>query len=88
MINYRVQNGCGNCVHVFRRFEYDEDDEFYCTLNAPPRPLCGSVAADEWWRYSDTEREARADAWYEWRHGREVEARGFCDAWRAGEVQP
>lgn len=45
--NYRVQPGCHNCRHAFVKYEYDDSNEYFCTLGAPERPICGSVAMDE-----------------------------------------
>jgi len=44
---YREQNGCHNCVHLFRWYEYDSESEYFCLLDAPERPLSGSVAMGE-----------------------------------------
>ncbi len=92
MINYREQNGCHNCRHVFLRYEYDDTDEYYCTLNAPERPMCNSVNMNEW--AGTVERSmtlATHDriekAWRAWKKDREVKAWGICDAWAAGEGQ-
>ena len=84
MINYREQDGCHNCRHVFVRYEYEEDDEFYCALNAPPRPMTNSVAMNEW--AGNVERsttlathERLEKAWRKWKKDREVKAFGICD---------
>ena len=47
MINYRAQSGCHNCRNVFVREEYEDPNSFYCELNAPPRPVCGSILMNE-----------------------------------------
>lgn len=47
MKNYRIQSGCQNCKHCFVFREYEEGSSFYCTFDAPTRPLCGSVAMGE-----------------------------------------
>jgi len=47
MKNYIVQDGCWNCKYVFRKHDYEDEDEYYCIFNAPKRPLCISVAMNE-----------------------------------------
>lgn len=47
MKNYKIQNSCHNCGHCFILTEYDANDEFYCTKNAPPRPISGSCHLNE-----------------------------------------
>ena len=48
MITYFEQNGCHNCSHVFFRYEYDEDCEYFCNHNKKiERPICGSVGMKE-----------------------------------------
>ena len=89
MVNYRKQNGCVNCKHVFVYYEYEEQDEHYCTLNAPPRPFCNSVAMNEWAgnieRSTTLATHDRIErAWRAWKKGREVDAVGICDMWEQG----
>lgn len=45
--NYKVQNGCHNCLHRFEKSEWDDGQELFCTFNAPKRPICGSVLMKE-----------------------------------------
>lgn len=47
MNNYRDQNGCYRCTHVFRVIHYDDAPELFCLLNAPERPSCGLSLMDE-----------------------------------------
>lgn len=89
MVNYRKQDGCINCKHVFERYEYEEDSEYYCALNAPPRPMCNSVAMNEW--AGNVERsttlathERIEKAWRAWAKERKVDAVGICDVWEHG----
>ncbi len=80
--DYTVQFGCHNCANVFRFMEYDCGDEWYCTLNAPKRPRCMSVAMGEIPK-TYKRNEPGYDRWERWREGRKVEAYGICGAWRA-----
>lgn len=75
---YEVQMACANCKHCFIRTEHDCGPSYYCTLNAPPRPLAFSVAMGEIGNTHD-EMEAIYAAWDEWGRGREVEPHGYCD---------
>lgn len=87
MINYDRRNGCHNCRYVFEVTDYDTttaDGDLYCTLDAPPRPLCGSIAMEEGPR-SPAAREHGYDelAWLEWARARYVHPAGICDGWAA-----
>ena len=62
MKNYIVPDGCWNCEHVFKRYDYDEPDEYFCTFNAPKRPLCMSVSMSE----DPDNNEVEWEEWEEW----------------------
>lgn len=82
---YRVQSGCHNCAHVFRMVEYDEGDSYYCTLGAPPRPKCGSIAMGECvMPIGGKAYMAENRAWDDWSDNREVDPSGTCDNWTGG----
>ena len=87
-MNYREQNGCHNCKHVFIYEEYEEEDTYYCCFNAPPRPLCMSVHMGE--TTSSMRQEFRQEfseanrAWEEWAKNRRVEAWGICEYYDNG----
>lgn len=78
--SYRIQDGCANCAHVFVRLEYENDNELYCLLDAPPRPPCMSIFMGEhgpmrtW-----SERDEPREAWNAWKEGRDVLPQGICD---------
>lgn len=82
--DYRVQDGCWSCPHVFRYFEYDEGVTYYCTFGAPSRPLCMSLAMDgdkdaEFvFPIGSSEYKKAHAAWDDWSRGREVAACGTC----------
>ena len=76
MINYREHDGCRNCQYVFVKHDFDGVGPYCCTLNAPPRPPCLSVAMGECDR-SD----GGIDKWFTWQEGREVKPFGICDMW-------
>ena len=78
--NYRDQDGCHNCEHRFVRQEYGEQDEYYCTLGAPPRPSCGTLNLGHWGQPPDSPYCETWDskAWAQWSNGREVELWGIC----------
>ena len=79
MKNYRCQDGCYNCKHVFVFKEYDQGYEYYCTYNAPERPLCMSVAMDECPNLDSSKKfEKLCRAWDKWSEGRRVNSVGIC----------
>lgn len=95
--SYRAQSGCHNCRHAFVRTEYDQGAEFFCTLNAPPRPQCRSVEMGEY----ESSRNFREDyesqfqdsirlnqLWDEWSIPREVRHFGICDQHTPAESDP
>lgn len=45
--SYVMQNGCHNCKFGFRLYNIESESEYYCTHNAPPRPLSGSFGMSE-----------------------------------------
>ena len=75
--SYIKRDGCHNCKKVFVLREFESSDVLYCTYNAPPRPLSGSVALRE---LSPTFHEANEaqEKFDEWSEGREVEPYGYC----------
>ncbi len=82
--SYRGQDGCHNCALVFKKYEHDDLDTFYCAFRARTRPECGSVAMRECFLFDngrtkwDHEAERRWDRWSE---GREVDPTAICDTW-------
>lgn len=78
---YRDQDGCHNCVNVFRRTDFDEGYTYYCTSDAPPRPPCMSVSMKESLHDTDSD----YDLWDAWKAGREVNPWGTCEDWERAE---
>jgi hypothetical protein len=93
--DYDTRAGCHDCHHMFRKTEYDDWPEYYCTLgDIEERPICGSVAMNESFfgslrdeegnrrkRKKEESFERTHVAWEKWSEARKVEAWGFCDAW-------
>lgn len=93
--DYDTRAGCHDCYHLFRKTEYDDWPEYYCTLgDTEERPVCGSVAMNESFFLSCRSERAKTGgrgkrdsfdfmhkAWEEWSEPRKVEAWGWCDAW-------
>lgn len=73
--SYQVLATCRNCANVFVYSEYDEGARYYCTLNAPKRPPCGSVGMGE----NTADWDDNYDAWDAWSAGREVAPNGTCN---------
>ena len=93
---YALQDGCHNCAFVFVMSDYDSGEYFYCTCDAPKRPLCGSVGMKEHIFHrpeesdlSRIERDRRGTdrmlAWDTWSGGREVDPAGKCPRHERGE---
>ena len=86
--SYHVQHGCHDCAHVFRKADYDYDDEYYCRLDAPDRPLCGSVFMGESWvltippEHLGKDHDGHRKNWDDWCEGREVKPWGTCKRWK------
>lgn len=83
--SYVEQDGCWNCQHVFCKYEYDGDTVFFCTKNAPPRPLCGSVCMNERHFHSKVRSEEESirlhDLWEAWSLPRQCREYGVCQYW-------
>lgn len=91
MKNYRISDGCHNCIHRFLLRDFGTDDRYYCTFNALPRPASGSDALKEEWggtlqddnndTYNNWMKAHTRDreAWVQWSKDREVEVNGLCD---------
>ena len=86
---YREQAGCVDCKYIFVKMEYDEQNVYYCTHNAPDRPPCLSCYMEESsvFDYIGNESEedhskkvnAAFDLWEKWSKNREVQTWGICD---------
>ena len=88
--SYKENDGCHNCLHIFRYFEYDEDTILYCINDGVKRPPCGSVCMRECFSdivkkyldYGDPLFEIHfselMDAWNKWTENREVNPYGIC----------
>ena len=90
MTNYRHQNCCDKCKHCDQIVECDDWPQYFCTLNAPPKPkpmleqlyecMQDPDLYDKVWEKS-------LDEWTEWKKGREVEPFGICDDFEEVEVK-
>jgi hypothetical protein len=80
---YRRQNGCYNCEKCFIKSEYDDENLYYCTMNAPKRPPCMSVLMDEYESSLKDEKKFHDmyEEWEVWVKDRNVSAWGICDSW-------
>ena len=89
--SFRILDSCGNCAHVFQAWD-EGAVGYYCTLNAPVRPMCMCVSMDgEWplsangkrlWPGQDATADEAEKVWEEWSAGRSTEQNGICDCWR------
>jgi len=92
--DYKDQDCCATCKHVFDRYDYEEDSEYFCHFDKTERPRCGSVRLDEDFRYFNLYRDARrrkarvlAKAWYAWSEPRSVKAWGHCSKYEKIEEE-
>ena len=81
MTNYKIQNGCHNCKHVFLSQEYDKNDGYYCTKDSPKRPICGSYYLEE--HFDPYYMSGQSFKWAKWAKDRGVNGWGICDDWEA-----
>ena len=78
MKNYRAQNACQSCKHVFVKYEYDAGDELFCNIdNDRPSP-CGSVSMNESFDYM-VDKDPNIKIWNKWDKKHKVDAHGVCD---------
>ena len=92
--SYNNYDTCRNCEHVFIRTDYDDCPGYFCTREAPERPLCNSVGMRETignkhpdlsWDKQEILQHNNYKAWDEWSIPREVFAWGVCDNWKFEE---
>lgn len=78
--DYKQQDGCHNCKHIFILYEHDVENGYYCAYNAPKRPHCGSSAMCERFDHSLGVDSGSRD-WDDWSDFRAVQAWGSCPNW-------
>jgi len=76
---YIEQCGCYMCRHAFVMHNYDCSPKYFCTLDAPPRPKCCSVAMNEKCKGDEY------DTWYGWTKRRAVKPWGICRKFGAAD---
>lgn len=79
MKNYRIQNSCQNCVHVFRKIEYDDCDQLFCNINDNRPPKCGSTFMKESFDYMAFDDDPYEEIWDKWADIHNVSKSGVCD---------
>ena len=80
--SYHEQHGCHDCELAFREQEFECPDVYYCTLDAPDRPLCGSIFMEEPFPPGRAAFSKAMTAWDDWCKGREVMPWGTCEKWK------
>ncbi len=86
--SYRTFKGnhCGKCKWVFMRFDWDEDDVFFCTFgDKEERPKCGSSAMKEPVCAWGSDWNEAYNHWWNWADEREVSEFGCCDEFEEEE---
>lgn len=81
--NYRVQDACPYCEHCIPIWDWESPDTWYCGLNAPKRPPCGSVGMNESFYLKDKGTEGYTfNDWLDWAEDRGVSDQGICDCFK------
>ena len=75
---YKVLACCANCAHVFIRYEYESGPDYYCTFEAPTRPICMSAAMNEHPLEYNEMTEKAYDKWEKWAERQSVLPWGDC----------
>ena len=75
---YQERDGCWNCAHVFHRWEYEEEGDFFCAHNAGKKPMSGG-ANDRFYTLSEPARSRAIKVWEAWSSGRGVSQHGWCE---------
>ena len=78
---YRTQDGCHNCKHVFVMREWDEGSLLYCNENKD-RPRCQSVLLNECDANNSKEFPNRLKTWCDWADAHEVRPYGICNNYK------
>lgn len=98
MKNYRENNSCLTCKHLFVKMDYDEGvTGYYCNINKN-KPRCGSIQLDEQfiseieirqhndnWYCSEekiTLEKERREKWKQWAEKHCVSTSGICDLYK------
>ena len=81
--DYRQQNGCYNCKHIFCYWEPEMNPIYCCTLLAWPRPMTleeAQGAKIEYYEPAEDE-QTPAEFFDEWANQHEVDECGICGKW-------
>ena len=83
--DYQEHDGCHNCVHVFKEFDYESGPNLFCHLDGSSRPPCTNPKMKELNGFLSTEQlNPIYDAWWDWSEPREVVAWGKCSCHERG----
>lgn len=78
----KLDSVCPNCKHVWIMKEYECPNQYFCTLNAEPRPKCGSIFMEEDFPIgNDEEWDRQFKIWDQWSIDNEVSVNGLCKFW-------
>lgn len=84
MKNYRNQNSCQTCKHVFIKYDYDDGDSLFCNIQNNRPKKCGSCAMHEDFDYMIPEGDPAENLWDKWAKTHKVNNHGICDLYKRG----
>lgn len=79
--SYHIQNGCHNCELCYIHQEQDCGPQYFCTVNAPPRPENYWATTLHYEPFDLKKADKYYDDWDDWTKDRKVEPWGKCDSW-------
>lgn len=84
--DYKEQNGCWNCQHVFEKEEYDAASDFFCTVDGILQPTLNlDQVKDKSKLITFSGRQKVYDKlvrkWEKWANPRQVKECGKCGQW-------
>ena len=95
--DYKINDGCWDCSHLFSVHFYDEPSEYYCWQDKSNRPLCDSLlmkesfTEDMRFRGIDLENisaedwviehDKLMDIWDKWAKEHKINLAGTCSKW-------
>ena len=89
--NYRIQDGCWNCLLNYVKRNYDDPNEYFCLHGTKTdRPKSGEFTREEDFGYGlntkdpnyDKKYYKRMREWDKWAEKHRVSEHGICDYWK------
>lgn len=88
--DYREQDGCWNCQHVYEKADYDGPSDFFCISDGILQPSLNlDQVGDKRKLQTLSGRQKVYDnllkTWYRWADPRQVKEYGKCGQWKKRE---